>query len=73
MIVTSSFKEIDASSLLGSFGGSWLLDINLKLKSMYKELYRVYCRMTHHSSRYNLQRVDTRRKRQEGSRARTKE
>jgi hypothetical protein len=65
MIVTSSFKEIDASSLLDSFGGPWLLDINPRLKSMYNELYRVYCRLTHHSSRYNPQRVDTRRKRQD--------
>jgi hypothetical protein len=68
MIVTSPFKEIDASSLLGSFGGSWLLDMNLRLESMYKELYRVYCTLTHHSSRYSPQRVD-KRKRQEGSRA----
>lgn len=76
MIVTSSFKEIDASSLLGSFGGSWLLDMNLRLdsESMYKELsrYRVYCTLTHHSSRYSPQRLD-RRKRREGSRAQTME
>jgi hypothetical protein len=72
MIDTSLSKEIDASLLLGSFGESWLLDMNLRLESMYKELCRVYCRLTHHSSRYSPQRFD-RRKRQEGLRAPTKE
>lgn len=35
MIVTSPIKEIDASSLLSSFGGSWLLDMNLRHSSTY--------------------------------------
>jgi hypothetical protein len=72
MICTSPFKEIDMSSLIGSFGGSRLLDMNLRLESMYKEPYRVYCTLIHHSSRYSPQRFDSG-KRQERSQARTNE
>lgn len=66
MIITSPFKEIDASSLLGSFGGSRLLDMNLRPESMNKKLCWVHCTLTHRS-RYNPQRFE-KRLRQEGAR-----